>query len=200
MRKRLFDILFSTLVLLLSLPLLLAIALIIRLTSKGPALYFQERIGRDGKPFHCWKLRTMYIDAEARLTTLLLDEGLRKEWETSRKLKNDPRIAPFGRFLRSSSMDELPQFWNVLKGDLSVVGPRPVVKEELQFYYGTKASKILSIRPGITGLWQVFGRSNTSYKRRVLLDEKYVETFSFTLDLKLILFTIATIFSRKGAY
>jgi undecaprenyl-phosphate galactose phosphotransferase len=173
---------------------------LIRFSSQGPALYFQERIGKGGKPFRFYKFRTMYADAEEHLHEVLLDEAYRKEWEASRKLKQDPRITPLGHFLRRSSLDELPQFWNVLKGELSIVGPRPVVKEELQAHYGSKADKILSIRPGITGLWQVCGRSDTSYETRILLDETYVDNVSLALDLKLILCTIPTILTRRGAY
>ena len=198
--KRAFDLFFSTLFLILCAPLFALIACLISLTSEGPILYFQERIGRKGKPFCCYKFRTMYADAEERLQSVLLDEEYRREWESSRKLKQDPRITPLGRFLRCSSLDELPQFWNVLKGDLSIVGPRPVVQEELLEYYGAKAEKILSIRPGITGMWQVFGRSDTCYQTRIMLDEKYVESATFVLDLKLILLTIPTILTRRGAY
>ena len=143
----------------------------------------------------------MYTDADQRLNNLLETEAeLQKEWRLRRKLKQDPRITPFGHFLRKTSLDELPQFWNVLKGDLSVVGPRPVVREELDQFYGAKAVKILSIRPGLTGVWQVSGRNDTCYITRVKLDEEYVANRSFFLDLKLICKTIPAMITSKGAY
>lgn len=199
--KRMFDVIFSLTVLITLAPLFLLLMLLIRLFSRGPSIYSHERIGRGGKPFHCYKFRTMYSDADARLKELLkTDSALQKEWNASRKLKNDPRITPIGNWLRKTSLDELPQFWNVLKGDLSVVGPRPVVQEEVLLYLGTKASKILSVRPGLTGLWQVSGRSDTSYSRRIQLDEEYIDTHSFFLDIKLILKTIPSMILSKGAY
>lgn len=199
--KRIFDILFSIFILILFSPLFLLIAVLIRLSSKGPAIYSHERIGRGGKPFRCYKFRTMYLDAEHRLQKLLIDHPeVKEEWQKSRKLKNDPRIISIGRFLRRTSLDELPQFWNALKGDLSIVGPRPVVEEEMVLYFKDKAPKILSIRPGITGIWQVSGRSDTSYEKRIQLDEKYVDQRSFVLDLVLIAKTIPKMIFSKGAY
>ncbi len=199
--KRTFDILFSLLVLTLGLPLFIIIALAIRLSSRGKVVYSHERIGRGGVPFRCYKFRTMYKDADIRLTTMLEDNPLlRLEWEMTQKLKKDPRITMVGRFLRKTSLDELPQFWNVLKGDLSVVGPRPVVKRELNQFYGPKAAKVLSLRPGLTGIWQVSGRSDTSYNTRVSLDENYVDNQSLLLDLKLICKTIPAMISSRGAY
>jgi exopolysaccharide production protein ExoY len=199
--KRIFDIVFSSLVLFLTFPLLFFITLTVRLTSKGKAIYSQERIGRGGKKFRCYKFRTMYANADFRLKELLKNDLVKKkEWQKNFKLKKDPRVTPFGRFLRKSSLDELPQFWNVLKGDLSVVGPRPVVHEEIAKHYGVKAAKILSIRPGITGIWQVSGRNDVCYKTRVKLDEKYVDDHSFLLDLKLVFKTIPAVIFSKGAY
>lgn len=199
--KRTFDIVFSCLVLLLIFPLFMAIAIIIRLTSKGPAIYAHTRIGRGGKSFNCLKFRSMYADADSRLQQILQNDPIRAaEWEQCHKLKNDPRITPIGHFLRKTSLDELPQFLNVLKGDLSVVGPRPVVEAEVKKYLKEKAGKILSIRPGITGLWQVSGRSNTSYANRIALDEYYIENHSFLLDLQLVLKTVPVMLMRKGAY
>lgn len=199
--KRVFDLSFSLLALFFLSPLLLLIAVLIKLTSKGPILFQQERIGRGGKPFICYKFRTMYADAEFRLSDLLNSCSLlKKEWEDCRKLKNDPRITTLGLLLRKTSLDELPQFFNVLKGDLSVVGPRPVVKDEIISYFGEKAYKILSIRPGITGIWQVSGRNDTSYDERIAMDEKYVDTRTFLLDLKLIIKTVYKVFNPSGAY
>lgn len=199
--KRLFDIVFSSVVLLIGFPLFAAVALAIKLTSPGKIFYVQERIGRGGKPFFCYKFRTMYPDAEIRLEELLKsDPGIRQEWETGFKLKNDPRVTPVGLFLRKSSLDELPQFWNVLRGELSVVGPRPVIKREIEHYYREKAAVILQVRPGLTGLWQISGRSDTSYDRRTALDIQYVQKRSFLFDLKIIAKTIPTMIFSKGAY
>ena len=199
--KRTFDLLFSLFALLITFPLFMTIALLIRFQSPGPIIYAHKRIGRGGKTFKCFKFRSMYVDADVRLEALLKeDQALKEEWEKSRKLKNDPRITSIGRFLRKTSLDELPQFLNVLKGDLSVVGPRPVVKEEIQQYFKEKAPKILSVRPGITGLWQVSGRSNTSYAERIALDEHYIENHTIAYDLYLVLKTIPALVTRKGAY
>ena len=199
--KRALDILFSLSVMILLSPVYLLIALIIRLSSDGKAIYYQMRIGRGGIPFRCYKFRTMYQNAETILQEILANDlEKQKEWEESHKLKNDPRVTTIGAFLRKSSLDELPQFWNVLKGDLSVVGPRPVVDEEITKHFGKKAEKIFSIRPGITGLWQISGRSDTSYTTRVTLDEYYVENRNMLIDLKIIALTIPSIILKKGAY
>ncbi len=199
--KRLFDLVFSLSVLLIGAPVYLFIALAICLTSKGRPIYAQRRIGRGGKPFACYKFRSMYRDADERLQSLL-DENLefKREWERDRKLKNDPRVTPLGAFLRKTSLDELPQFFNVFKGDISVVGPRPVVKEEVELYMGPAAGKILSIRPGVTGLWQVSGRNNTTYQERLDLEQRYVRERSFWMDLKIIIKTLPVMLSSKGAY
>lgn len=199
--KRLFDIIFSLMVLLFTMPLMVFIALTVRFSSKGNIMYSHERIGRGGKPFQCFKFRTMYCDADARLQEILESCPLLKnEWEQTHKLKNDPRVTPIGTFLRKFSLDEFPQFWNVLKGDLSVVGPRPVVRDEVTKHIGHKAAKILSIRPGLTGLWQVSGRSDTSYANRIKMDEEYVDSRSLYLDIKIIAKTIPSMFFSKGAY
>lgn len=198
--KRIFDICFSLLILLLALPLCIIIGIIIKTTSKGPVFYSQERVGRGGIPFRCIKFRTMHYNADQKLQSILEDPVKKHEWQSHHKLKKDPRITFIGKLLRKISLDELPQFWNVIKGDLSVVGPRPVVREEIIRHYGPKAYKILSIRPGVTGIWQVSGRNNTGYTKRVLLDEQYVDTRSFILDLKIILKTIPSMITPKGAY
>lgn len=199
--KRIFDILFSITILVLALPLLLGIAIAIRCSSGGRIIYSQQRIGRGGRLFRCYKFRTMYQDADSRLKEILsIDFAKRKEWEQTHKLKDDPRITPIGSFLRKTSLDELPQFWNVLKGDLSIVGPRPVVTEEIIKHFGVKAPKIFSVRPGITGLWQISGRSDISYPARIALDERYVDNRSFFLDLKIIALTIPRMITRRGAY
>lgn len=199
--KRLLDIFFSLTLLILGFPLLLCIVFAIRLTSPGHVVYAQERVGRGGKTFKCYKFRTMFADSDRKLKTLLeSDPLLRAEWDKYYKLKNDPRITPIGAFLRKTSLDELPQFWNVLKGDLSVVGPRPVVRGEMTKYFGNKAAKIFSIRPGLTGLWQISGRSDLSYMARIKLDEHYVDNHSFLLDLQIIMKTVPAMFSSRGAY
>lgn len=200
--KRAFDIAFSASVLLAGAPLYLLIIGLIKWSSPGKAIYAHERIGRAGRPFRCYKFRTMYADADQRLAQLLADHPeKRQEWQEKRKLKDDPRILPkIGHFLRKSSLDELPQFWNVLKGDLSIVGPRPIVASEIEQYYQLKAPKILAIRPGLTCLWQVSGRNDTSYATRVLLDEQYVDSQSFISDLILIAKTIPCMLFSKGAY
>lgn len=199
--KRFFDLVFSTAALTVLFPLFVTIFLAIKFTSKGDVIFSQERIGRGGKKFRCFKFRTMHHDAPDRLQEILnQDPEKKKEWETNRKLKNDPRITPVGKFLRKTSLDELPQFWNVIRGDLSVVGPRPVVRDELSQFYGVKAGKILSVRPGLTGIWQISGRNDTHYSTRVMLDEKYVDNRSLALDLKLIAKTIPKMIYSKGAY
>lgn len=199
--KRIFDILFTSLVLVLGLPIFLLISIAVKCSSSGPIFYFHERIGRGGKPFFCYKFRTMFSDADQRLKTLLNENpDLKHEWEETHKLKNDPRVTPIGAFLRKTSLDELPQFWNVLRGDLSVVGPRPVVKHEVAKHFGEKAGVILSIRPGLTGLWQVSGRNDMAYAVRIQLDELYVDTQSLALDLKLIAKTIPAMLFSRGAY
>lgn len=199
--KRSFDIVFSLLVLIFFSPFFLLIALCIRLNSRGPIFYAQERVARGGNTFKCLKFRTMCINADEMLHKILQENPeLRKEWTIYFKLKNDPRITSFGKFLRKTSLDEFPQFWNVLKGDLSVVGPRPFVQEEVTKYLQNKAPKILSIRPGITGAWQVSGRSNLSMEERVRIEETYVDTRNFWKDLGVILKTVPVMLFSKGAY
>ncbi len=199
--KRIFDICFSTLVLTLGLPIYLLLALAVKITSKGPVFFRHERIGRGGRRFLCYKFRTMHPDAETRLRELLdSDPQLRKEWQTHYKLKKDPRITPIGSFLRKTSLDEFPQFWNVLIGDLSVVGPRPVTEEELKKKLGPYAARFLTIRPGLTGPWQVSGRSETNFCKRIRLDMHYIRYQSFLWDLSLILRTVPAMLSTRGAY
>lgn len=199
--KRSFDILFSLCVLAFLSPLLVVIAVAVRLSSKGSIVYAHERIGRGGKPFHCYKFRTMYKDADIRLKDLLASNpDLKQEWDENHKLKDDPRITPIGKFLRKTSLDEFPQFWNVLLGDMSVVGPRPMVRDEVIRKLGVKANTILSVKPGLTGLWQISGRSNTSYSTRIELDESYIRTRNFWGDLKIVVKTVPCMIMSKGAY
>ena len=199
--KRLFDLCFATAVLTLGSPLFLAIALLVKCTSRGPILYRQQRVGQGGQLFSCYKFRSMFRDADRRLHALLArDSQLRDEWKATYKLKADPRTTPIGKWLRKTSLDELPQFWNVLKGDLSVVGPRPVVPQEMRQYFGARTTKLLSVKPGLTGLWQVSGRNNTTYEERLALDERYVDTHNFWLDLVLIARTPLVMLFSRGAY
>lgn len=197
--KRFFDLITSTILLLLLSPLMLLLALCIR-SDGGPALFRHERVGRNGRTFHCYKFRTMTVDAERRLIELLTnDPSLRAEWDRDHKLKNDPRISRIGRFLRRSSLDELPQLINVLKGEMSLVGPRPVVKSELA-KYGEDAHYYLMVPPGITGLWQVSGRNNLDYGQRVYLDTWYVKNWSLWHDIAILFKTIRVVIRSDGAY
>ncbi|WP_373529648.1 sugar transferase [Nostoc sp.] len=200
--KRLFDIVFSLSVLILFFPVYLILALLIAFSSDGPIFYIQERVGKNYKPFNCIKFRTMVSNADEILVQMMeTSPQLRQEFESSFKLKQDPRITKIGRFLRITSLDEFPQFWNVLKGDMSVVGPRPLVAEELP-KYGCHIDEILKIRPGITGLWQVSGRNDIPYPRRVQIDLHYVKCRNFWLDLWIILKTVDVVILPKnnGAY
>lgn len=198
--KRIFDVVFSCGVLTLLSPLLAFIAVAIRLSSKGKAIYSQPRLGRGGKIFKCYKFRTMYLDADDQLDALLMtNPSLRKEWRQKQKLKNDPRIFPLGKWLRHTSLDELPQFWNVLKGEMSVAGPRPYMLSQ-RGELGPLTTKILSVRPGITGLWQTSGRSRTTFQKRISLDASYIDKRSFSYDLSLVLKTIPLIFFSKDAH
>lgn len=207
--KRGFDILFSALFLIVFSPVYLAIALIVFVTSPGPVFYRSTRLGRGGKVIKCLKFRTMYPDAEERLHTILkTNPEMKRDWDLYQKFKNDPRIIPTGQFLRRTSLDELPQFWNVLKGDLSVVGPRPPTLmgppadylHEIRTIYGKSAFQILSVRPGITGIWQVSGRSEISLLERSKLERHYARCRTFWLDIVVIAKTVPAVFLSKGAY
>jgi len=191
--KRGFDIVFSLAVLVLFSPLYLLLAVLIKLSSPGPVFFIQERVGQNYRPFRCIKFRTMVNNADEIMERLMLENPeLRREYEDNFKLQNDPRVTPIGKFLRYTSLDEFPQFWNVLKGDMSVVGPRPLVAEELS-KYGKYIDKVLTIRPGITGLWQVSGRNNIPYERRVSMDVYYVNFRNWVLDLWVIIKTVGVI-------
>jgi len=199
--KRLMDIVGSLVGLILLSPLFVVVAVIIKLTSPGKVFYRQQRIGRNGKPFYLYKFRSMYPDADERLKDILArDPQARQEWETKRKLSRDPRITPIGNFIRKTSIDELPQLWNILKGDISIVGPRPVSAEEIETFYKEYRTYYYSVRPGLTGLWQVSGRSNTDYAYRVRTDVWYVENWSLWLDIVIILKTFEVLVKREGAY
>ena len=200
--KRTGDIVFSLSVLTLGAPVFIALALLVKASSRGPIFYVQKRIGRDYRTFGCIKFRTMRKDSDRALLKLLsASPELQKEFSRDFKLKNDPRITRLGKFLRRSSLDELPQFFNVLRGEMSVVGPRPIVNAELN-RYGRHMNEVLSVRPGMTGLWQVSGRNNLSYSQRVRLDLRYARTRRFLLDLIIVFKTIQVVLHPRdrGAY
>jgi len=196
--KRLIDYAISVLLLPLILPLILVIALLIKLDSPGPVFYFHERVGRNGKKFKCIKFRTMYVNANEMLTEILKNPTFREEWEKYGKLREDPRVTRIGKFLRKTSLDEIPQIFNVLKGDMSLVGPRPVTEEELNKYYGEFKEYYLSVYPGITGLWQVSGRNKLSYRERVYLDVWYVLNWSPWLDIVILIKTVGEVVRPTG--
>ena len=200
--KSLFDYLFSLLFIITFLPLFFLISLLIKFSSRGPIFFLQKRIGKNNIPFKCIKFRTMNPEAKDILENILLkDSLLKKEFEETHKIKNDPRITPIGKFLRKTSLDELPQFLNVLRGEMSIIGPRPIVKEEKK-KYGKNLKKVLLIKPGITGLWQVSGRNNLTYKRRVMLDLNYVKNYSLIMDFRILVRTFGVILFPldRGAY
>jgi len=200
--KRSCDILFSLTVLSLGWPVFLALALLVKISSRGPVFYVQQRVGRDYRSFGCIKFRTMRRDADRILSRLLSESAdLQEEFRNDFKLRNDPRITRLGRFLRRSSLDELPQFLNVLRGEMSLVGPRPIVRQELP-RYGDRMEEVLAVRPGLTGLWQVSGRNNLSYDERVALDLRYARHRSVWMDLSIIARTIGVILDPRdrGAY
>lgn len=198
--KRAFDVLVSSVALLFVLPFFALLALMIKLQDGGDVFFVQKRIGAGGRVFNCIKFRTMVVDAQARLEHLLAtDMDARAEWMANQKLTKDPRITALGRFLRKSSLDELPQLWNILCGDMSVVGPRPIINNEVE-KYGTHFEEYAAVRPGLTGLWQVSGRSETTYDERVELDAKYVQEWSFLSDVAIVFKTVPAILMSKGAH
>lgn len=198
--KRTLDLVVASVLGLLLSPLVLLIALLVRVGSAGTAFYGHWRVGESGRPFRVWKFRTMVKNADQVLEQhLASDPLLRWEWQTTHKLKNDPRVTPLGKVLRQTSLDEIPQIWNVIRGDMSLVGPRPIVLAEA-CRYGEEFEIYRKVRPGITGLWQVSGRSDTSYQQRVALDTQYVRNWSFWLDIYLLSQTIAVVLYRRGAY
>jgi len=202
LKKRVFDIIFSLFAIILLTPIMIIIAILIKVNSpEGTVLFKQRRLGLYGKEFRVLKFRTMVPDAEVKLQEMFTkNPKIQKEFEKDFKLKNDPRIiSSIGSFLRKSSLDELPQFFNSLMGTMSIVGPRPIINVELKMY-GKFQEKFLSIKPGITGLWQVSGRNDIDYEERVLLDMKYIDTDSFWGDIKIILKTVKVVIFRDGSY
>lgn len=198
-QKRVLDTLLSIIAFLCFLPLFIILPILIKLTSSGPVFFRQKRLGRNGEPIYVWKFRSMYRDAEQRLKTLLeSDSKARKEWSRHFKLDKDPRITPLGRFLRKTSLDEIPQLFNVISGDMALIGPRPIVEEEVA-YYGNSFKIFSSVKPGVTGLWQVSGRSNTDYAQRVALDTYYVLNWSPWMDLWILVRTVYAVLLMRGA-
>lgn len=207
--KRIMDIAGSAALLLVLLPLLAIIALIIKLTSKGPVLFKQERLGMFGARFKCLKFRTMYVDCKSEIHQNYAKQFISGKTDEQKqdgdapsvyKIANDPRVTPIGRFIRKTSLDELPQFWNVLRGEMSLVGPRPPVPYEFELYDFWHRRRVLEVRPGVTGLWQVYGRSRTRFDDMVRLDLRYCQTWSLLLDLKILFATPKAVVSGSGAY
>ena len=196
--KRFLDFIFAFLLIILLIPLFLIIGILIKISSKGSIIYIQKRIGKNNTSFSCYKFRTMHPKSKYLLKKILVkNKDFKNQFSETRKIVNDPRITRFGKFLRFSSLDELPQIFNVLIGDMSFIGPRPIVKSEIK-KYGKEFGKVFSIKPGISGLWQVSGRNNLSYDKRVELDINYSENINFLLDIKIFIRTILVILFPFG--
>lgn len=194
--KRTIDVIGAAVLLTIAFPLLAVLATCVRLTSPGPIVFSQKRLGRSGRRFSCFKFRTMVVDAEARLRGC---DELAARFDENYKIKDDPRVTPVGAVLRRTSLDELPQLWNVLKGDMSLIGPRPIVEPE-RGKYGSYADRLLTVKPGLGGLWQVNGRSDTTYAERVAMDMLYIDSRTFRLDLTLLARTALVVLRGRGAY
>ena len=197
--KRVFDFLGALVLCTLAMPVLVAVALVVKLDSRGPVFYGHTRIGKGGRPFRAWKFRSMVANSDEVLKAHLMRNPLAKaEWKAKHKLRRDPRVTRIGGLLRRSSLDELPQFWNVLVGEMSLVGPRPIIQEERQHY---REAIVLyeSVLPGLSGLWQVSSRSDTTYEERVRLDTHYIFNWSLWLDLWILLRTLPALLFGRGA-
>lgn len=198
--KRLIDLFFCIIAAIGVIPVSLIIALIIKITSPGPVFYGHVRVGKNGKELKCWKFRSMYKNSQEMLEKILATDPVRRaEWEKDRKFIDDPRVTRFGKFLRKTSLDELPQLWNIFIGEMSLVGPRPVTQSELS-KYGADANYVLSVTPGLSGMWQISGRSDTGYEERISLDTFYIQNWSVWLDLWIIIKTVWVVLNGKGAY
>ena len=198
--KRLLDIFIILFFLPFWLPVFVILCFLVKITSKGPVFFGHERIGKNGKIIKCWKFRSMCINSQEILEQILKTDPVRRaQWEKDRKFIDDPRVTKFGHFLRKTSLDELPQLLNILKGDMSLVGPRPVTEPEL-VKYGKYKDYVLSVVPGLTGLWQVSGRSDIKYEERISLDSFYIQNWSIWLDIWILTKTIWVVINRKGAY
>lgn len=198
--KRIMDLVGASIILLFFLPIFALISVVLGLFHSGPVFFRHRRLGRGGVPFSCLKFRTMHTDADRVLAECLkTNPAQRREWAQTQKLKSDPRVLPIGRLLRKASLDELPQLINVLRGDMSLVGPRPIVHDEVA-HYGSDFASYIGVRPGITGLWQVSGRNNTTYAERVALDVRYVKERSMLGDICILLRTVHVVLTGHGAY
>ncbi len=194
--KRILDVILSFAALIILSPLFLIIGIVIKIDSRGPVFFTHNRIGKNGKTIHMYKFRTMMPNAEAMIGQF--NEKQLKEFKENYKLKEDPRITRIGKILRKTSLDELPQIWNIFVGDLSIIGPRPVIQEEVE-KYGENKEKFLSVIPGLTGYWQANGRSDTTYEERMEMELYYIDNCSFVLDIKIFFKTIVSVFKREGA-
>ena len=198
--KRFIDLLLLLLSSPVIIPTVLLFSLLIKISSPGPVFYGHKRVGKNGKEFKCWKFRSMVIDADKQLEKILAENPeMRAEWEKDRKFTNDPRVTKIGKFIRKTSIDEIPQFFNVLVGEMSFIGPRPVTEPELK-KHGGKADFILAAKPGLSGMWQISGRSDTGYEERVNLDSYYIQNWSVWLDIWIIIKTVYVVLRGKGAY
>ena len=194
--KRIFDFILVLIWIGIMFPLFLIISIMIKCDTKGPVFFKQRRIGLNGKPLYIYKFRTMVTNAEELIASFTPEQ--KKEWEESYKLKDDPRITRVGKILRKTSLDELPQLINIIKGEMSIIGPRPVVEEELS-WYGNDVDLVLSVKPGLTGWWAVNGRSEVPYPKRCDLELYYVKNASLALDVRILLGTLKVVFSQRGA-
>ena len=194
--KRVFDLVISTIGLIILSPIFLILAIIVKLDSKGPVFFAHTRYGKNGKKFKMYKFRTMYENAQDMINDFTPEQM--KEWKENFKLQDDPRITKVGKFLRKTSLDELPQIVNIIKGDLSIIGPRPVIEEELE-KYGENKEKFLSVTPGLTGYWQATGRSSTTYEQRMEMELYYIDHISPKLDFKIFFKTIESVIKKEGA-
>ncbi len=198
--RRTSDLVLASILLVMLSPLFVVVMLLVWIRDAGPPIFAHERVGQGGIRFKCYKFRSMLVNSDALLADLLAkDEAARAEWALDHKLKRDPRITPLGRFLRKTSIDEFPQLVNVLRGEMSLVGPRPIVESEI-CKYGRRFEDYIQVKPGLTGLWQISGRNNTTYRRRVALDVMFCRQISFPIYVKILLGTIPAVLLSRGSY
>ena len=199
--KRVFDVVTAVAIFALFWWAIVAVAIIIRISTGRHVIFSHMRVGRAGRDFQCYKFRSMVPNSDELLADLLSNDAeARAEWERDFKLKNDPRITRFGRFIRRTSLDEFPQLWNVIRGDMSIVGPRPVVRKELELYYADALEHYKAVKPGLTGMWQISGRNDMEYSERVALDKAYVESWGLWSDFMIVIRTAGVLLGRRGAY